>query len=147
MSDEKMLKNAIECVACGDIIESEHQHDFKFCKCGIIAIDGGKDYRRITGNLAMIIDRCEYIDENGTHVKKNQPMKTLKSRNEKIRGDMNILELLIASKICLTNDEAIRLIDCGVVKQNGYIYQTQDDRIEPLPLYPITVGNRTIHNV
>lgn len=35
----------IRCKKCGDVIESTHRHDFKFCKCGAVAADGGKDYR------------------------------------------------------------------------------------------------------
>ena len=34
----------IKCLRCDDIIESYHRHDFKFCKCGNVHIDGGKDY-------------------------------------------------------------------------------------------------------
>ena len=37
----------IKCKHCGDIIESKHRHDFKHCKCGLVAIDGGNDYLRI----------------------------------------------------------------------------------------------------
>lgn len=147
MSKSKIIKNSIECVACGDIIESVHCHDFKHCKCGAIAIDGGKDYRRIIGNQAMIIDRCEYIDEYGKHIKINKRLETVETRNERVRGDMNILEALIAARICVTNAEARRLISCNVVKQNGYTYSSIDERIEPLPLYPITIGKRAIHNI
>ena len=47
---EKILVNKIKCNKCGDIIESMHQHDFKFCKCGTVAVDGGKEYLRRVGN-------------------------------------------------------------------------------------------------
>lgn len=36
--------NKIRCNKCGDIIESISVHDFKFCKCGAVAVDGGHDY-------------------------------------------------------------------------------------------------------
>ena len=42
--------NKIRCKKCGDVIESIHRHDFKFCKCGVVAVDGGKDYLRRCGN-------------------------------------------------------------------------------------------------
>jgi hypothetical protein len=57
---EMITKNAVECRLCGDVVESIHRHDFVFCKCGEIAVDGGKDYlRRTAGNLNNIIDRSE----------------------------------------------------------------------------------------
>ncbi|MBR1417014.1 MAG: hypothetical protein IJ572_04280 [Bacilli bacterium] len=46
----KIIVNKIKCKKCGDIIESTHRHDFKFCKCGAVAVDGGKDYLRRLGN-------------------------------------------------------------------------------------------------
>lgn len=47
---EKIVINKIRCQKCGDVIESTHRHDFKFCKCGAVAVDGGKDYLRRCGN-------------------------------------------------------------------------------------------------
>lgn len=41
-----ILVNKIRCDACDDEIESVHRHDFKFCGCGRVAVDGGKDYLR-----------------------------------------------------------------------------------------------------
>ena len=46
MNEKKLIKNAIKCNICGDVIESKHRHDFKFCKCGAVAVDGGLDYTR-----------------------------------------------------------------------------------------------------
>lgn len=46
----KIIHNKIRCKKCGEIIESEHRHDFKFCSCGACAVDGGHDYLRRTGN-------------------------------------------------------------------------------------------------
>lgn len=40
----KIISNKIKCNHCGDIIESKTVHDFKWCKCGKVAVDGGKDY-------------------------------------------------------------------------------------------------------
>ena len=47
---EKLIVNKIQCKKCGDVIESTYRHDFKFCKCGAVAVDGGKDYLRRCGN-------------------------------------------------------------------------------------------------
>lgn len=42
----KIIKNAIQCKQCGEVIESVHRHDYKWCKCGMCAVDGGKEYLR-----------------------------------------------------------------------------------------------------
>lgn len=46
----KIIINKIKCKKCGDTIESISVHDFKFCKCGDVAVDGGHDYLRKSGN-------------------------------------------------------------------------------------------------
>lgn len=45
-SMEIIERNSAKCLDCGDEIESVHRHDFKWCSCGNLAVDGGKDYRR-----------------------------------------------------------------------------------------------------
>ena len=45
---QKIIRNAIKCNYCGDIIESLHRHDFKWCGCETVAVDGGKDYLKRT---------------------------------------------------------------------------------------------------
>ncbi len=52
----KLIKNACKCVKCGDVIESKHSHDFVWCKCGSIAVDGGLDYVKRTGYPENIIE-------------------------------------------------------------------------------------------
>ena len=42
----KIIKNAIQCNLCGEIIESKHRHDYVECKCGACAVDGGQNYLR-----------------------------------------------------------------------------------------------------
>ena len=41
-----IIRNMVKCNHCGDIIESRHRHDFVFCSCGMVAVDGGKAYLR-----------------------------------------------------------------------------------------------------
>lgn len=43
---QKIIKNAIKCNKCGDIIESTYDYDFVTCKCGCCSVDGGKSYLR-----------------------------------------------------------------------------------------------------
>ena len=42
----KIVKNAIKCNHCGDIIVSEYRHDYKMCSCQTVSVDGGNDYLR-----------------------------------------------------------------------------------------------------
>ena len=43
---ERIIKNAIQCKLCGEIIESKSRHMFVTCKCGACSVDGGHDYLR-----------------------------------------------------------------------------------------------------
>jgi hypothetical protein len=38
---------AVICPKCGDKIFSRTRHDFHYCSCGEIAIDGGRDYTKV----------------------------------------------------------------------------------------------------
>lgn len=59
--DFKILENKAKCNLCGDIIESKHTHDFKWCKCKSIAVDGGQSYLRRLGELENITDMSKTI--------------------------------------------------------------------------------------
>lgn len=60
---EVIIRNAAQCLKCNDIVESVHRHDFRWCKCGAIAVDGGKEYRRRVGDLDAYKDVSEYYME------------------------------------------------------------------------------------
>ena len=57
--------NKIKCKKCNDIIESTHRYDFKFCKCGRVAVDGGHDYLRRLGKFD------DYEEMASTTIKNN----------------------------------------------------------------------------
>ena len=59
-NNKKILVNKIQCKKCKDIIESKHVHDFKWCTCKSIAVDGGLEYLRRVGNLEDIIELSEF---------------------------------------------------------------------------------------
>ena len=60
---DKIIANKIQCKKCQDIIESRYTHDFVWCKCGSVAVDGGKSYLRRCGEPDDMIDMSEYRDE------------------------------------------------------------------------------------
>jgi hypothetical protein len=41
-----IFENAAECLECGEYIRSNNRHDFKYCKCGNVAVDGGSWYAK-----------------------------------------------------------------------------------------------------
>ena len=54
-------RHAIQCKKCMETIESKHRHDFKYCSCGAVGIDGGICAgNRILGNLTDIEDKSMY---------------------------------------------------------------------------------------
>ena len=57
---KKIIRHRIKCKQCDEIIESTRRHDFKFCKCGAVAVDGGKDYLRRVGNKDDYEELIEY---------------------------------------------------------------------------------------
>jgi hypothetical protein len=58
----RIIKNAIKCIHCGDIIESRNRHDFVTCSCGCCSVDGGTDYLRrgFTNSRDDFIDLSEF---------------------------------------------------------------------------------------
>lgn len=62
----KILSNKARCKNCGEIVESKNRHDFVGCSCYNesggrrgIAVDGGTDYLRRSGNLDDYEDMSE----------------------------------------------------------------------------------------
>ena len=43
---KRIIRNATRCKHCGEVIESTYRHDFKWCSCKSVAVDGGHDYIR-----------------------------------------------------------------------------------------------------
>ena len=80
VSDEprrRLTKNAARCLRCGDVIESKHRHDLRWCSCRSLFVDGGLAYARFgwntfgypsaspaTGVGGGWEDLCEYADES-----------------------------------------------------------------------------------
>jgi hypothetical protein len=46
MSDSPLVRNSAHCLDCDDELVSTHRHDFHYCSCGRIAVDGGLAYVR-----------------------------------------------------------------------------------------------------
>jgi hypothetical protein len=59
-----VVTNKLQCNACKDIIESLNRHDFKYCRCGAIAVDGGKSYLRRAGAIGNYTELSETYEED-----------------------------------------------------------------------------------
>lgn len=59
---KRLIRNVIKCNRCGDVIESFSRHDFKYCSCGSVFVDGGLDYAR-RGFKNNAIDDYEELSE------------------------------------------------------------------------------------
>ena len=62
----KIIKNAIQCKKCGNIIESKSVHDFVPRSCGDCSVDGGHEYLRRCGNMEDIIELSEIMPNEET---------------------------------------------------------------------------------
>ena len=60
----KIIRNAIRCNQCGDVIESTYRHEYVQCSCGKVAVDGGHYYlrRSYSGNRDDYTDISEYAE-------------------------------------------------------------------------------------
>lgn len=59
---ERILHNKVRCTKCHDVIESFNRHDFKWCSCHSIAVDGGRDYLKRCGDIAAYEELSEHTD-------------------------------------------------------------------------------------
>ena len=111
-----ILKNSKRCNHCNDEIESKHRHDFVTCKCGKIAVDGGKDYgRTMFTELSDFTDTS--IDDDGTHELRRQYITWGKSYDK----DMNRLPEAIYIPIKdMTSDHIQAILDNGYAKNNPF---------------------------
>lgn len=63
MGKKMILSNQVKCKNCKDEPYSAHVHDFKYCKCGSIAVDGGMFYLRRVGDLNSYEDLSIEMDD------------------------------------------------------------------------------------
>jgi len=49
-----IVENKAQCRQCDDVIQSMYRWDYVTCGCGAIAVDGGLDYLKRTGEMEDI---------------------------------------------------------------------------------------------
>lgn len=60
-----IIKNKAKCLLCKQTIESKHRHDYVTCKCGNLAVDGGKDYLKRNFMKKEDYQELSEVKENG----------------------------------------------------------------------------------
>lgn len=91
-----ILVNGIKCRKCDCIVYSRATHDMRYCECGAIAIDGGREYLKVSGNLddveSVIVSikafSCDIYDDWNNHQEKYG---LIKYENQKKWGPMRVL--------------------------------------------------------
>jgi hydroxymethylpyrimidine pyrophosphatase-like HAD family hydrolase len=63
-----IVSNKARCKKCGDTITSKSRHDFVPCSCGAIAVDGGRDYLKRTGDKEDIEELSEVYNDFGDYI-------------------------------------------------------------------------------
>lgn len=51
---KRILRNSAKCLKCGNEVVSSHVHDFRYCPCRSMAVDGGNEYLKRSGELDLI---------------------------------------------------------------------------------------------
>lgn len=71
MKERQIILNRIQCNHCKDIIVSHSRHDFKWCSCGKVAVDGGTYYQHLTGELEDYTNLAIYSDAPFEEIRKH----------------------------------------------------------------------------
>lgn len=61
-----LIRNAIKCLECGEVLESVHVHDYKECSCpNQTMVDGGLEYVRFGGvDMNKLETQCVYSNDD-----------------------------------------------------------------------------------
>jgi hypothetical protein len=80
---ERIIRNSIRCRRCGDEIESTHRHEFKYCSCGAVAVDGGHTWLRRVGDPALIEDTSIVEGGDTYDASAIEPLRGLQPRTDR----------------------------------------------------------------
>ena len=81
-----IIRNAIQCNKCGDIIESFFVHDYKTCSCGACSVDGGNYYfRRCAKSHDDFTDLSEFQEDLNEEIALSKVQERIKQIRERLR--------------------------------------------------------------
>jgi len=72
MNDLRLVVNRAKCLECGDEIQSNHRHDYVFCSCGSLSVDGGSEYLKRSWNDKTVFEELSlYEDDDFETIRKH----------------------------------------------------------------------------
>ncbi len=111
-----ILRNSIICNNCKDVIESKHRHDFVYCQCGKVSVDGGHDYRQISFDVrSNVIDNS--IDDDGKHETRRKYLHWGKNYDVNMNALKKTEWVTIEN---MTTDHIKAILDGGYTKYNPF---------------------------
>jgi hypothetical protein len=122
---EKIIRNSAKCLKCNDEIESTHRHDFKWCSCGTIFVDGGHSYFRRGGKFEYFEDTSKVISNTEDITWRGETWQSfpfeLGEIEEESKGVVPKVELRI-SNVNRVIESYLQEYDT-YVKNNGYVVE------------------------
>jgi len=100
-----LVQNQIKCKLCQDIIYSTQVHDYRSCTCGAVAVDGGLEYSKRTGQKEHWEEQSIYLDD--------------------ITID-DIIDIVNWAKETKRNEFGIALAVVRVLRTNNYLKEYKD---------------------
>lgn len=88
----RYLCNKIRCPVCEEVIQSYHRHDFKFCKCESVAVDGGADYLRRVSDGKW--EELSVIDDENHETRRNNLVWGVNYTKEMVRLEVTEWRLI-----------------------------------------------------
>ena len=73
MKRQIITRNRAKCKKCGNEIESKYRHDFKWCSCEEIFVDGGLDYLRRGAKEFKNFEELSEYTEVEIHYERREP--------------------------------------------------------------------------
>jgi hypothetical protein len=88
MKEKQLIHNSVTCLQCGEVLVSNHVHDYKTCSCPQATMcDGGAEYGRYGGKDLNLVQTNylyddeshsvirEYLSRGGRGIKGDEPLK------------------------------------------------------------------------
>lgn len=122
------MQSIQRCKKCGDLIWSSDVHDMVWCKCGAIAIDGGEDYCKVTGNLDDMedvkpIDALNHLKDLVTRLSTE-----IEHANEQLKAKESV-NLIYQNTLSLKRDDFKELVG-ELNKLKSQLKDAHKDKIE-----------------
>lgn len=84
----------VQCFECKDIIQSMYRHDFKWCQCKNIAVDGGGDYLKMSSKPGAIYTMIDQEETFFTEKETSDVAEKEKQNNKEVTMEDNVADIL-----------------------------------------------------